>query len=109
MVVNSFGTLMQSTLPLYDRTITITDLEFATVMSLSATAGAGIAVVGGGALWYAMAASAVAGPVGLMIVGGAVAAGTGIAAIVKGIEWGDAQKTNRKIIHPLLNRRKLIL
>lgn len=98
MTVNAFGTLMQSTLPLFDETLTITDGEFTTIVTLSATAGAGIIAAAGGGVWWTVGATTLGGPI-VVGVAGAVAVGFGIGAIVEGVKWGNRQKTNRKALY----------
>ena len=95
MTINSFGNLMQSTLPLFDVTLTISDDEFTSITALAAAAGvSGIATVSA-AVWTLCSAAGVLGPVGLL--GGAAVATVAFsaAAIVEGVKWGDRQKTNR--------------
>jgi hypothetical protein len=95
MTINSFGSLMQSTLPLFDVTLTITDAEFAKVTGLAASAGVSLAALGGGGIWM-LCAGAAAGPVGLVAFAGCATVALGTAAIVEGVKWGKRQETNRK-------------
>jgi hypothetical protein len=94
--VNTFGILMQSTLPLFNELYVVTDAEFATIATLSGVAGAGVATAVGGGIWWSMAAAtATAGPIGTLAVGGVFAVAFGVAAIVEGVKWGIKQDTNR--------------
>ncbi|OCK98866.1 uncharacterized protein K441DRAFT_653219 [Cenococcum geophilum 1.58] len=109
MTINSFGNLMQSTLPLFDVTLTISDAEFTSITALAAAAGvSGIATVSA-AVWTLCSAAGALGPVGLL--GGAAVATVAFsaAAIVEGVKWGDRQKTNRMSsdFSWLLNRQSL--
>lgn len=97
MTVNAFGTLMQATWPLFEKTLVITDLELSQIAGLSTVAGVGLCAVGGGGLWYGSlaAGASVAGPIGLIAYGGAIAVGFGVAAICEGIRMGKEQTSNR--------------
>lgn len=88
---------MQSTMPLFEKTLVITDLEFSQITGLSAVAGIGLCAVGGGGIWYGSlaAGASIGGPIGMIAAGGALAVGFGVAAIVEGIKWGKEQSTNR--------------
>jgi hypothetical protein len=92
---------MQSTLPLFDVTLTISDAEFANIAGLSIAGGVGLASLGtGGAwLWYAGAS---AGPMGLLFAGGVTAVAAGAVAICESVKWGEKQKTNREHIFGLV-------
>ena len=97
MTVNTFGILMQSTLPLFNELYVVTDSEFATIATLSGIAGAGVVGLAGGGAWWAMAAAGAAGgPIGVMAAGGVIAVSFGVAAICEGVKWGNKQNTNRK-------------
>jgi len=96
MTVNAFGILMQSTLPLFGETVTITDGEFAIIAALTGVAGAGALAAAGGSIWLTVAASSLGGPIAMMAVGGVVAVGCGVSAIVEGIKYNNRQKTNRE-------------
>lgn len=88
---------MQSTLPLFNELYVVTDVEFATIATLSGVAGAGVATAVGGGIWLSVvgAATATAGPIGTLAVGGVFAIAFGVAAIVEGVKWGIRQDTNR--------------
>jgi hypothetical protein len=100
MTINSFGTLMQSTLPLFDITLNITDKEFATVSTLVAGASVGLLATGGAGLWM-WTAGAATGPVGLLAVTGISTLALGTAAIREGLKWGERQKNNRSYMYLL--------
>lgn len=95
MMINSFGSLMQSTLPLFDVTLAISDAEFTKVTAWAASAGVSLAALGGGGLWM-LCAGAATGPVGLTIAGGCATVALGATAVAKGVKWSKRQKTNRK-------------
>jgi hypothetical protein len=52
MTINVFGTLMQTTLPLFTVSLNITDKKFSEVTSLIAKAGVGLVATGGAGVWY---------------------------------------------------------
>jgi hypothetical protein len=86
---------MQSTLPLFDATLAISDTEFASISGLSIAGGVGLAGLGSGGIWL-WCAGATAGPVGLLLAGGATAAAFGAAAVFEGIKWGKKQRLERE-------------
>lgn len=95
LTVNTFGILMQSTLPLFNELYVVTDAEFATIATLSGVAGASVVAAAGGGIWWTMAAAgATTGPIGVVAVGGVFAFSFGVAAVVEGVKWGNKQDTN---------------
>lgn len=88
---------MQSTLPLFDATLAISDVEFAALAGLTIAGGVGLASFGSGGLWL-LYAGASATPLGLLFAGGAAAAMFGGAAIRQSMKWGNKQQTDRKTI-----------
>ncbi|KAH8903542.1 hypothetical protein BR93DRAFT_986246, partial [Coniochaeta sp. PMI_546] len=95
MTINSFGNLMQTTMPLFHVTLTISEEEFKEILPTIAIAGVGAAAaVAAGSLIYLGAASLL-GPVGLV---GAAAGAIGIAfgkkGAQKGAEWKADKETN---------------
>lgn len=98
--MNTFGILMQSTLPLFNELYVVTDAEFATIATLSGVAGASVVAAAGGGIWWTMAAAgATTGPIGVVAVGGVFAFSFGVAAVVEGVKWGNKQDTNRTSGH----------
>lgn len=96
MTINSFGNLMQTTMPLFHVTLAISEEEFKEILPTIAIAGVGAAAaVAAGSLIYLGAASLL-GPVGLV---GAAAGAIGIAfgkkGVQKGAEWKADKETNR--------------
>jgi hypothetical protein len=89
---------MQSTLPLFDATLAISDTEFASIVNLSLAGGLGLAGLGSGATWL-WCAGATTGPVGLMLAGGATAAAFGAKALYDGVKWGKRQKLERECFY----------
>jgi len=86
---------MQSTLPLFDATLAISDKEFASILNLSIAGGVGLAGLGSGATWL-WCAGATTGPVGLMIAGGATVAAFGAKALYDGVKWSKKQSLERE-------------
>jgi hypothetical protein len=93
--INSFGSLMQSTMPLFSATLAISDAEFATVTGLAVAGGVGLAGLGGGGVWLWASGSA-AGPLGLLAASAVTAVAFGAAAVFEGVKWGKRQKIARK-------------
>lgn len=87
---------MQSTLPLFDATLAISDKEFASILNLSIAGGVGLAGLGSGATWL-WCAGATTGPVGLMIAGGATVAAFGAKALYDGVKWSKKQSLEREL------------
>ena len=88
---------MQSTLPIFDATLAISDTEFASIFGLSIAGGVGLAGLGSGGIWL-WCAGATAGPVGLLLAGGTTAAAFGAAAIFEGVKWGKRQRLERELL-----------
>lgn len=94
VTINSFGALMQSTLPLFSATLSISDAEFTHIPILAAFAGASLLTTGSAGIWALSATAGALGPLGLL--GGAAIATVafGTAAIVESVKWGERQRTN---------------
>src|SRR5436189_5453327 len=96
VTINTFGNLMQTTLPLFDVTLAVKDEEFSTVAGLSGITGLSLAtsIGAGGWMWLGAAST---GPLGLLAVAGTCAGAFGAATVVQGVKWNQRQKTNRTL------------
>lgn len=97
ITINAFGNLMQTTMPLFNVTLAITDAEFKEMAPLVTVAGLGLATAVAAGSWIYFGAAAALGPVGLLgAAAGAIAVAFGKNAIAEGAAWKRKQDTNRK-------------
>ncbi|KAG9711211.1 hypothetical protein KCU77_g132, partial [Aureobasidium melanogenum] len=92
-LINSFGPLMQSLVPLFETTLYITDADFTTVAAYSGAAALSIAA------WVGLSMFPIVGPLGLVAsvgVGGATG-WTVVGSIDQGIEWGRKRDSDPSI------------
>jgi hypothetical protein len=96
ITINAFGNLMQTTMPLFNVTLAITDAEFKEMAPLVTVAGLGLATAVAAGSWIYFGAAAF-GPVGLLgAAASAIAVAFGKNAIAEGAAWKRKQDTNRK-------------
>lgn len=97
ITINSFGSLMQTTMPLFHATLAISDEEFKDILPNLAIAGVGAAAAVAAGSFIYFGAATLLGPVGLVgAAAGAISLAFGAKGAKKGTEWWEDQKTNRK-------------
>ena len=97
IAINAFGNLMQTTMPLFQTTLAITDAEFKDIVPSLAAAGVGLATAftAGGLVYFG--AAALLGPVGIFgAAAGVITAAFGTKAARGGAAWNKKKQTNRE-------------
>ncbi|OIW24563.1 hypothetical protein CONLIGDRAFT_673710 [Coniochaeta ligniaria NRRL 30616] len=107
ITINSFGNLMQTTMPLFHATLAINDEEFKEILPNLAIAGVGAAAAVAASSLIYFGAATLLGPVGLMgAAAGAIGLAFGAKGAKKGAEWKEDQKSNPSAV--LLDVQKTV-